>query len=128
MKSLALAAAISTVTAQNTTSFCDKYTTALFTNNTAENQLMLLTAVVNTAVIGNCKYITSTILLTFHTDSIQTVKARLARPSAVSSPRVPMKVSRSTFSHTSTVVFSLPTVVDLQVLPSTSLTVAELLH
>jgi len=53
MKSLALAAAISTVTAQNTTSFCDKYTTALFTNNTAENQLMLLTAVVNTAVIGN---------------------------------------------------------------------------
>merc|ERR1711964_709005 len=52
MKSLALAA-ISTVTAQNTTSFCDKYTTALFTNNTAENQLMLLTAVVNTAVIGN---------------------------------------------------------------------------
>ncbi|KAK0110167.1 hypothetical protein ONS95_002818 [Cadophora gregata] len=53
MKSLALAAAISTVAAQNTTSFCDKYTTALFMNNTAENQLKLLTAVVNTAVIGN---------------------------------------------------------------------------
>ncbi|KAH7409685.1 hypothetical protein BKA64DRAFT_732296 [Cadophora sp. MPI-SDFR-AT-0126] len=52
MKSLALAAAISTAAAQNV-SFCDKYTTALFTNNTAENQLTLLTAVVNTAVIGN---------------------------------------------------------------------------
>lgn len=52
-KSLAVAGAISTVAAQNM-SFCDKYTTALFMNNTGENQLKLLTAVVNTAVIGNC--------------------------------------------------------------------------
>ena len=34
-------------------SLCDKYTTALFTNNTAENQLTLITLVVNTAIIGN---------------------------------------------------------------------------
>ncbi|KAL2069915.1 hypothetical protein VTL71DRAFT_14594 [Oculimacula yallundae] len=52
VKSLALATVISTAVAQNA-SFCDKYTTALFMNNTAENQLKLLTAVVNTAVIGN---------------------------------------------------------------------------
>ena len=32
---------------------CDKYTTAVFTNNTEENQLKLLTAVVNTVVLGN---------------------------------------------------------------------------
>src|SRR5271154_4481922 len=35
------------------TSICDYYTTALLQNNTAENQLTLLTLVVNTAVIGN---------------------------------------------------------------------------
>lgn len=56
-KSLLIAGAISTVSAQNSTnstaSFCDKYTTALFMENTGENQLKLLTAVVNTAVIGN---------------------------------------------------------------------------
>jgi hypothetical protein len=36
-----------------TPSLCDKYTTAVFTNNSEENQLKLLTAVVNTVVIGN---------------------------------------------------------------------------
>lgn len=35
------------------TSICDYYTTALLMNNTAANQLLLLTLVVNTAVIGN---------------------------------------------------------------------------
>lgn len=35
------------------TSICDYYTTALLTNNTAENQLKVLTLLVNTAVIGN---------------------------------------------------------------------------
>ncbi|TVY16688.1 hypothetical protein LARI1_G008031 [Lachnellula arida] len=35
------------------TSICDYYTTALLKNNTAANQLTLLTLVVNTAVIGN---------------------------------------------------------------------------
>ncbi|PBP17485.1 hypothetical protein BUE80_DR011723 [Diplocarpon rosae] len=51
--SLAVAAAAGTLAAQNSTSFCDKYTIALFKNNTATNQLKLLTAVVNTAVVGN---------------------------------------------------------------------------
>jgi hypothetical protein len=32
---------------------CDKYTKALFVNNTAENQLALITAVVNRAVLGD---------------------------------------------------------------------------
>jgi len=34
-------------------SLCDKYTTAVLTNNTAANQLTLLTVLVNTVVIGN---------------------------------------------------------------------------
>jgi hypothetical protein len=34
-------------------SICDYYTTALLKNNTAENQMTILTLVVNTAVIGN---------------------------------------------------------------------------
>jgi hypothetical protein len=50
-------AAISTVAAQRpaNTSICDYYTTALFKSNTADNQYALLTALVNTVVIGNCK-------------------------------------------------------------------------
>lgn len=35
------------------TSICDYYTTVLFKNNTAENQLAHLTFLVNTIVIGN---------------------------------------------------------------------------
>jgi hypothetical protein len=34
-------------------SICDNYTTLVLTNNTAENQLTLLTILVNTVVIGN---------------------------------------------------------------------------
>ncbi|KAJ3354200.1 hypothetical protein HDU91_005794, partial [Kappamyces sp. JEL0680] len=41
------------VSAQSGQSICDKYTTALFNQNTGENQLKLLTALVNTVVIGN---------------------------------------------------------------------------
>jgi len=54
-KALVIAAAISGAVAQRpeNTSICDYYTTALLTNNTADNQLLLLTLVVNTAVIGN---------------------------------------------------------------------------
>jgi len=54
-KALTIAAAISGVVAQrpNGTSICDYYTTALLKNNTAKNQMTLLTLVVNTAVIGN---------------------------------------------------------------------------
>lgn len=57
LQALAVAAAVSGVAAQRPsgTSICDYYTTALLKNNTAENQLTLLTLVVNTAVIGNCK-------------------------------------------------------------------------
>lgn len=36
-------------------SICDYYTTALLKNNTGANQLTLLTLLVNTVVIGNCK-------------------------------------------------------------------------
>lgn len=58
LKSLALAAAAAagTVLAQrpSNVTVCDYYTTALLKNNTAANQLTLLTLVVNTAVIGNC--------------------------------------------------------------------------
>lgn len=38
------------------TPVCDYYTTALFKENTAENQYTLLTALVNTVVIGNCTF------------------------------------------------------------------------
>jgi hypothetical protein len=37
----------------NTQSICDKYTSLLLKNNTSENQLTLLTLLVNTVVIGN---------------------------------------------------------------------------
>jgi hypothetical protein len=56
-KALAVAAAIGGAVAQRPSniSICDYYTTALLKNNTAANQKTLLTLVVNTAVIGNCK-------------------------------------------------------------------------
>jgi len=52
---LAVVAAVGTAVAQRptNTSICDYYTTALLMNNTAANQMTLLTLVVNTAVIGN---------------------------------------------------------------------------
>ncbi|KAH8587464.1 hypothetical protein B0O99DRAFT_461123, partial [Bisporella sp. PMI_857] len=55
LKTLAIAAAVGSAVAQRptNTSICDYYTTALLKNNTATNQLTLLTLVVNTAVIGN---------------------------------------------------------------------------
>lgn len=46
-----LAAAVAPAMA--TQSLCDKYTTALLTDNTAANQYLLLTLLVNTVVIGN---------------------------------------------------------------------------
>lgn len=56
-KKLAFVAAAASVNAQrpSDTPICDYYTTALLKNNTAENQLALLTVLVNTVVIGNCK-------------------------------------------------------------------------
>ena len=52
-----LAIAVGTVAAQRptNTSICDYYTTALLKTITPENQQTLLTLIVNTAVIGNCK-------------------------------------------------------------------------
>jgi len=54
-KAIAILAAVGSVVAQrpNGTSICDYYTTALLKDNTAANQMTLLTLVVNTAVIGN---------------------------------------------------------------------------
>lgn len=49
-----LAAGVAADGRPSNTSICDYYTTALLKNNTAANQLTLLTLVVNTAVIGNC--------------------------------------------------------------------------
>ena len=50
-------AVVSGVVAQRPSnmSICDYYTTALLINNTAANQYALLTVLVNTVVIGNCK-------------------------------------------------------------------------
>lgn len=55
-KAVAVAAAVSGAVAQRPmdTPICDYYTTALLKNNTAANQKLLLTLVVNTAIIGNC--------------------------------------------------------------------------
>ena len=58
LKQLTVAlAAASAASAQrpSNVSICDYYTTALLKNNTAANQLTLLTLIVNTVVIGNCK-------------------------------------------------------------------------
>jgi hypothetical protein len=55
-KSLLVAAGAATLAVAqrpSNVSICDYYTTALLKNNTAANQLTLLTLVVNTAVIGN---------------------------------------------------------------------------
>jgi hypothetical protein len=70
-RTLALAVAVGSAVAQRpaATSICDYYTTALLMNNTAANQMTLLTLVVNTAVIGNCTFLSSRrveISLTIH--------------------------------------------------------------
>lgn len=57
-KNIAIALAVATgVIAQRPadTPICDYYTTALLKNNTGANQYTLLTLLVNTVVIGNCK-------------------------------------------------------------------------
>lgn len=125
LKLLAFAAAASTVAAQQP-SFCDKYTTALFTDNTAANQYKLLVAVVNTAVIGNCM---PPILLTMTpTDTLQIARPPMVPLFTVSSLQARSAVSQSTFSHTLMVSLLLPTKADLLVSPATSsMTVVPLL-
>lgn len=61
-KTLTVATALATLASAqrpSNTTICDYYTTALLMNNTAANQMTLLTLVVNTAVIGNCTSCTS---------------------------------------------------------------------
>ena len=86
-RSLALAAAVGSAVAQRPAnmSICDYYTTALLTNNTAANQMTLLTLVVNTAVIGNCKSAVSHPQATV--DPSQTPNQTSASWSLVSSPQ-----------------------------------------
>jgi hypothetical protein len=52
-KSLVALFSASYALAHSAPSLCDKYTTALLTDNTAANQYTLLTLLVNTVVIGN---------------------------------------------------------------------------
>lgn len=52
---VAVAATVAEAQRPKDTSICDYYTTVLLKENTAKNQLTLLTLVVNTVVIGNCK-------------------------------------------------------------------------
>lgn len=56
-KTIVALSAASAVSAQRPADvpICDYYTTAVLKNNTAENQLTLLTVLVNTVVIGNCE-------------------------------------------------------------------------
>lgn len=72
---LTVAVAIGTAVAQRPSnmSICDYYTTALLKNNTAANQKTLLTLVVNTAVIGNCKsFISPSVLLSTRLNLLDT--------------------------------------------------------
>lgn len=56
-KTLLALSATSAVSAQRPADvpMCDYYTKAIMKENTAENQLRVLTVLVNTVVIGNCK-------------------------------------------------------------------------
>ena len=49
------AAAVANAQRPSDVPICDYYTKALLKENTAENQATLLTLLVNTVVIGNCK-------------------------------------------------------------------------
>jgi len=123
---LAAAAAVGGAVAQRPTnmSICDYYTAALLKNNTAKNQKTLLTLVVNTAVIGNCKPSLTSAKLAYRS---KTPCQTLASRSQVSSPREPTTELKSIFSHTSLVALPQPTLVAPPDVLSTSLTVVELL-
>ena|SRR5215469_9367315 len=110
-KALAVAAVVGAAVAQRPTnmSICDYYTTALLKNNTATNQMTLLTLVVNTAVIGNCK---SFLLASSHlTDKLKIPCPTLASRSQVSSLREPTMEPKSISSHSSLVALPQPTLV-----------------
>ena len=48
-----LLSAVAAPTTTSDTTICMKYTTAVFTNDTADNELALITLVVNLAVLGD---------------------------------------------------------------------------
>jgi hypothetical protein len=108
---LAVAAAVGSAVAQRpaNTSICDFYTTALLKNNTAANQMTLLTLVVNTAIIGNCRS-TST---PYHLDILM-ARQQTQLPTSVSafqasSLRACSMAQKSSLLHTSAVLLPLPT-------------------
>ena len=102
----ALALAASTVAGAHrpvTEPICDFYTRALLTNNTADNQYLLLRLLVNTVIIGNCKNCyheakaTFTMACTYNLTnrpSVQTPNPTSALLSPASSPRANSRVSR----------------------------------
>ena len=127
-KSLAVAAAVGTAVAQRPAnmSICDYYTTALLMNNSAANAYTLLTLVVNTAVIGNCKTKPASMLWLRLTSS-QTPNQMSASLSQASSPQARTTIRQSTFFHTLMASLLRRTEVEWQEFLSTSSTVVELL-
>lgn len=127
-KALAIATAVGGAVAQRptNTTICDYYTTALFKNNTAANQKTLLTLVVNTAVIGNCRLRIVHLQLTL-ADALQTLNQTSESASQVSSPKALSWAPMLTSYHTSMAVSSLQIGVVALEFPSTSSMVVELL-
>ncbi len=126
-KSLLVAAGAATLAVAqrpSNVSICDYYTTALLKNNTAANQLTLLTLVVNTAVIGNCMCPTPLSLSPSargpSTDASQTPSQTSASRFPGSSPTARTMAPPSTFSPTSMAVSHPPTRVAAWEWPSTS--------
>lgn len=69
------------------TSICDYYTTALFKNNTADNQFYLIRKIVSTALGGNYgKSSNHSLTVAFTHDSITGEKTRLANVSGILFP------------------------------------------
>ncbi len=127
LRTLAIAAAVGSAVAQRPAniSICDYYTTALLTNNTAANQMTLLTLVVNTAVIGNCKSAFSHPRATV--DPCQTPSQTSASPSLVSSPQQWSTAPQSASPHTSLEHYCRLTTAALPVFLKASSMVVELL-
>lgn len=110
-------------------SICDYYTKALLKQNTAENQLTLLTLLVNTVVIGNCTSFPPrlTSLLSIANSTVSSLQIRPPMSASKSPGSLPQAISTmrlSTFCRTSTVSWPRPTLVALTENRSTSSMVA----
>jgi hypothetical protein len=133
-KAVAVLGAVGSAVAQrpSNTSICDYYTTALLKNNTAANQMTLLTLVVNTAVIGNCRFIANLAVLLLHllpcTDTYQTLHQMLASRSLASLHQEFTMAHMSICSHTLMEASPLPMVEVPPVLLSISSMTAVLLR